>query len=72
VSRKQSNAGRAATDGAAARPRGITVRDQAILAAGLMGIIVMVGFVHAPVVPVVIGSALACAVYFWRERGGRR
>ena len=51
-----------------ARLRGMSMREQTILAAGLMSIIVMVSALHAPIVRVVIGATLACGVYFWRGR----
>ena len=40
------------------------MRNEMRLAAVLMSVIALVGFLHAPVVPVLIGATLACA-WFW-------
>ncbi|MBI3770620.1 MAG: hypothetical protein HY271_19295 [Deltaproteobacteria bacterium] len=42
-----------------------------VVAAGLMSVIFMIGFVHAPVLPVAAGAALACVWMVWRARRGR-
>jgi hypothetical protein len=58
--------------GGALPPRSATahgemdVKPQIVVAAGLLSAILMIGFVHAPVVPVVVGAALACIWYLLR------
>jgi hypothetical protein len=42
------------------------VKPQIVVAAGLLSAILMIGFVHAPVVPVVAGAAIACIWYLLR------
>lgn len=41
------------------------MRNQALLAAALVSVIVLVGIVHAPPAPVVIGAGLAYAWLVW-------
>ena len=43
---------------------------QVVVAAALMSVIMMVGYVHAPVMPVVAGASLACVWYLLGTHGG--
>jgi len=45
------------------------VRNNVVVAAALTSVIMLVGFVHAPVIPVIAGAALACAWTLWRASG---
>ena len=40
-----------------------------VVAAAITAVIMLVGFVHAPVMPVVTGAAIACAWTLWRASG---
>jgi hypothetical protein len=46
------------------------VKRDFVVAAALLTVIFMIGFVHAPVLPVVAGAVLTCAWMFWRARRG--
>jgi hypothetical protein len=50
--------------------RSLAVRNNLVVAAALTSVIMLVGFVHAPVMPVVAGAAIACALTLWRASGG--
>jgi hypothetical protein len=50
----------------AARPR--LMRDDVLLAAALMTTIVLIGFVHAPAAPVIVGASIAYLWFSWRAR----
>jgi hypothetical protein len=39
-----------------------------IVAAALTSVIILIGFVHAPVIPTLTGAALACVLTVWRGR----
>ena len=54
---------------AAALRGGIGVNTNMVVAAALTSVIMLVGFLHAPVIPVIAGAALACAWTFWRANG---
>ncbi len=41
-----------------------------VVASALTSVILLVGFVHAPVMPVVTGAAVACAWALWRASDG--
>ncbi len=45
------------------------VRNNVVVAAALTSVIMLVGFVHAPMIPVIAGAALACAWTLWRASG---
>ena len=41
-----------------------------VVVSALMSAMFMVGFVHAPAMPVIAGAAIACAWTLWRSGGG--
>jgi len=45
------------------------VRNNVVVAAALTSVIMLVGFVHAPAIPVIAGAAFACAWTLWRASG---
>jgi len=45
------------------------VNSNLIVAAALTSVIMLVGFVHAPLMPVVAGAAIACGWTLWRTSG---
>ncbi len=47
----------------------LDVKNNIVVAATLTSVIMLVGFVHAPVMPVVAGAAIACAWTLWRAGG---
>jgi hypothetical protein len=61
--------GGARTTRAAVASRGTSVHRNFVIASALTSVIFLVGFVHAPVLPVIAGAALACAWALWRVSG---
>ncbi len=47
----------------------LDVKNNIVVASALTSAIMLIGFVHAPVIPVVAGAALACAWTLWRVSG---
>jgi len=45
---------------------------RALIAAAVSAAVLLVGFFGAPLVPVAVGAALACAWLVWRGRAARR
>jgi len=56
--------------GLAIAPIACIATKNVVVAAALTSIIMLVGFLHAPVMPGVGGAAIACAWTLWRVSGG--
>jgi hypothetical protein len=47
----------------------LDVKNNIVVASALTTAIMLIGFVHAPVIPVIAGAAIACAWTLWRAGG---